>query len=132
MPEIEPSNLSIKIGKGNKLAFFPIDEAINFISSGVDKSLPSEAKKVFPLASGDLQLGVPLSDLIIYNDDVNTFEFVIESIVKICEHSTIQAEQCTWIIHHNGKCSVKRDIAYKLKPMLEAFLDRGISAVIES
>ena len=75
---------------------------------------------------------VEQSDLIIYNDDVNTFEFVIESIIKICEHSSIQAEQCTWIIHHNGKCSVKRGAADKLKPMAEAFLDRGISAVIES
>lgn len=73
-----------------------------------------------------------LHDLIIYNDDVNTFEFVIESIVKICEHSTIQAEQCTWIIHHNGKCSVKRGVANKLKPMAEAFQNRGISAVIEA
>ncbi len=71
-------------------------------------------------------------DLIIYNDDVNTFEFVIDSIIKICEHSSIQAEQCTWIIHHNGKCSVKRGAVNKLKPMAEAFLERGISAVIES
>lgn len=74
---------------------------------------------------------VELSDLIIYNDDVNTFEFVIESLVKICEHTSIQAEQCTWIIHHNGKCAVKRGAFEKLKPMAEAFLDRGISAKIE-
>ena len=58
-------------------------------------------------------------DLIVYNDDVNTFEFVIESLVKICGHSTIQAEQCTWIIHHNGKCSVKRGVLEKLKPMAD-------------
>lgn len=70
-------------------------------------------------------------DLIIYNDDVNTFDFVIDSLVKICGHSTIQAEQCTWIIHHNGKCAVKRGSFDKLKPMAEAFLDRGISAKIE-
>ena len=72
-----------------------------------------------------------LHDLIIYNDDVNTFEFVIESIMKICKHSSIQAEQCTCIIHHKGKCSVKRGLPSKLKPLAEAFLDRGISAVIE-
>ena len=71
-------------------------------------------------------------DLIIYNDDVNTFEFVIESLVKICDHSSIQAEQCTWIIHHNGKCSVKRGMFEKLKPMAEAFLERGINAKIEA
>lgn len=72
------------------------------------------------------------NELIIYNDDVNTFEFVIESLVDICNHSAIQAEQCTWLIHHKGKCAVKRDSIEKLKPMAEAFLDRGISAKIEA
>lgn len=71
------------------------------------------------------------NDLIIYNDDVNTFEFVIDSLVDICNHSSIQAEQCTWLIHHKGKCAVKRGSFEKLKPMAEAFLDRGISAKIE-
>ncbi len=75
---------------------------------------------------------VDFMDLIIYNDDVNTFDFVIESLIKICGHSSIQAEQCTWIIHHNGKCAVKRGELEKLKPMAEAFLDRGISAKIEA
>jgi ATP-dependent Clp protease adaptor protein ClpS len=70
-------------------------------------------------------------DLIIYNDDVNTFEHVIESLIEICNHSSIQAEQCTWIIHHNGKCGVKRGDLKKLKPMVEAFSERGISAEIE-
>jgi ATP-dependent Clp protease adaptor protein ClpS len=46
-------------------------------------------------------------DLIIYNDDYNTFDYVIESLVKVCKHEVIQAEQCTWIIHYNGKCAVK-------------------------
>ena len=74
---------------------------------------------------------VDYMDLIIYNDDVNTFDFVIESLIKICDHSSVQAEQCTWIIHHNGKCSVKRGELEKLKPMAEAFLNLGISAKIE-
>jgi ATP-dependent Clp protease adaptor protein ClpS len=74
---------------------------------------------------------VELKDLIIYNDDVNTFEYVIESLVSICEHTSIQAEQCTFLIHHKGKCSVKRGEFEKLEPMAVAFLDRGISAKIE-
>ena len=74
---------------------------------------------------------VDYMDLIIYNDDVNTFDFVIESLIKICDHSSVQAEQCTWIIHHNGKCSVKRGELEKLKPMAEAFLNLGISAKIK-
>lgn len=69
--------------------------------------------------------------LIVYNDDVNTFDHVIESLVKVCRHDLIQAEQCTWIIHHNGKCQVKVGNIDKLEPMCTALLDRGISAVIE-
>lgn len=70
-------------------------------------------------------------DLIVFNDDVNTFDHVIESLVKVCRHDTIQAEQCTWIIHHNGKCQVKRGTFEKLEPMCTALLDRGISAEIQ-
>jgi ATP-dependent Clp protease adaptor protein ClpS len=69
--------------------------------------------------------------LVIYNDDVNTFEHVIESLIKICKHDNVQAEQCTWIIHYKGKCAVKKGSMDKIKPMCEAFLDRGISAKIE-
>lgn len=74
---------------------------------------------------------VDQKDLIIYNDDYNTFEHVIESLIKVCEHNPIQAEQCTWIIHHNGKCQVKRGEYDRLEPMCTALLDRGISASIE-
>lgn len=70
-------------------------------------------------------------DLIVYNDDVNTFDHVIESLVDICNHQLVQAEQCTWIIHHNGKCSVKRGSYESLEPMHQAFLDRQINVKIE-
>ena len=70
-------------------------------------------------------------DLIIYNDDVNTFDFVIEALVEICKHDQLQAEQCTYIIHYNGKCTVKSDSFSNLKPMKDALLDRGLSAVIK-
>ncbi len=70
------------------------------------------------------------NDLIIYNDDVNTFDHVIDSLVKVCKHELIQAEQCTWIIHYNGKCAVKNDSFSKLKPMKEALCERGINAKI--
>lgn len=79
-----------------------------------------------------LEQKVDQSDLIIYNDDVNTFDFVTESLIKICKHEALQAEQCTLIIHYNGKCSVKRGSFDKLRPMCEALLDRGISAEIEN
>ena len=70
-------------------------------------------------------------DLVLYNDDVNTFEHVIESLIEICDHDLVQAEQCTYIVHYNGKCSVKNGTYLKLKPMRESLCDRGLSAVIQ-
>jgi ATP-dependent Clp protease adaptor protein ClpS len=70
-------------------------------------------------------------DLIVFNDDVNTFDHVIESLVKICKHESEQAEQCTWIIHYKGKCHVKRGGYEKLETMCTSLLNRGISAEIQ-
>lgn len=69
--------------------------------------------------------------LILYNDDVNTFDHVIDSLVNICDHDPIQAEQCAWIVHLNGKCKVKNGHFKELEPLCTALLDRGISATIE-
>ena len=74
---------------------------------------------------------VKLRELILYNDDFNTFEFVIDSLVEICNHDLLQAEQCTYIVHYNGKCVVKSDSYLKLKPMREGLCERGLSAVIK-
>jgi ATP-dependent Clp protease adaptor protein ClpS len=62
---------------------------------------------------------------------VNTFDYVIKCLVEICHHEMVQAEQCTWIIHHNGKCAVKRGSYEKLEPLHQAFLDKQINAKIE-
>ncbi len=69
--------------------------------------------------------------LIIYNDDINTFEFVIETLVDVCGHDTLQAEQCTFIIHYKGKCEVKRGAFADLKPLKDELTNRTLSAVIE-
>lgn len=69
--------------------------------------------------------------LIVYNDDVNTFDHVIESLVDICNHSEEQAEQCALIVHFKGRASVREGHFNKLYPMKTALNDRGISAVIE-
>ncbi len=87
-----------------------------------------------PLEQEDLLLEEEVSkenQLILYNDDVNTFDWVIESLIAICRHDRNQAEQCSIIIHNNGKCSVKEGQFEKLRPMCEALLDRGLSATIE-
>lgn len=73
----------------------------------------------------------PNKHLVLYNDDVNTFEFVTESLIKVCRHDSIQAEQCTYLVHFAGKCAVKTAHFNKLKPMCEALLERGLTAKIE-
>ncbi|CAN5504324.1 ATP-dependent Clp protease adaptor ClpS [soil metagenome] len=71
------------------------------------------------------------NNLVLYNDDVNTFDWVIESLIKVCKHQPEQAEQCSYIIHYNGKCAVKEGSFDHLRPLCEALLDRGLSASIE-
>lgn len=69
-------------------------------------------------------------DLIVFNDDFNTFAHVIETLIRVCEHTAEQAEQCTLIIHHNGKCVVKSGSFEFLKPMRQAICEAGIDARI--
>jgi ATP-dependent Clp protease adaptor protein ClpS len=69
--------------------------------------------------------------IVVYNDDFNTFDFVIESLIKVCKHDPIQAEQCTFLVHYKGKCSVKKGTFESLEPMCTALLERGITAEIE-
>ncbi len=82
----------------------------------------------------DADLGI-LSDaghnLVVWNDDVNTFDWVIQSLMEICDHSPEQAEQCAMFIHHKGKYGVKKGSFEFLRPKAEALIDRGIQATID-
>jgi ATP-dependent Clp protease adaptor protein ClpS len=69
-------------------------------------------------------------DLIVFNDDFNTFEHVIDTLVKVCKHTKEQAEQCTLLIHFKGKCAVKSGSFDFLKPFCEAICEAGIDARI--
>ncbi len=71
-----------------------------------------------------------LNDLVVFNDDFNTFEHVTATLMRVCKHSPEQAEQCTWIIHYRGKCTVKSGAMEELKPMKEAICEAGIDARI--
>ena len=71
------------------------------------------------------------SKLILHNDDVNTFEWVIDALIDVCKHTVEQAEQCSYIIHHRGKYAVKHGSFERLKPMKDAITERGINATIE-
>jgi ATP-dependent Clp protease adaptor protein ClpS len=72
-----------------------------------------------------------INDLIVYNDDVNTFEHVINTLVKVCKHTPEQAEQCTLLVHYKGKCAVKKGSFVDLIPFRQAIVDAGINAEIE-
>jgi ATP-dependent Clp protease adaptor protein ClpS len=69
-------------------------------------------------------------DLVVFNDDFNTFEHVIDTLIKVCRHTVEQAEQCTWIIHYKGKCTVKSGSFDFLKPLRDAICEAGIDAKI--
>ena len=71
-----------------------------------------------------------IKDLMVYNDDVNTFDHVINTLVRVCKHTPEQAEQCAWIIHYKGKCSVKKGELNVLRPMKDAICEAGIDAKV--
>ena len=68
--------------------------------------------------------------LIVHNDDYHTFDFVIEALIDVCGHEFEQATQCTYIIHHKGKCDVKKGEFDRLKSMKDALILRGLDATI--
>jgi ATP-dependent Clp protease adaptor protein ClpS len=70
--------------------------------------------------------------IVLYNDDVNTFEWVILCLKKYCGHNHIQAEQCAWVVHTKGKCMVKNGSVDSLQPICQALCDSGLSATIEN
>jgi ATP-dependent Clp protease adaptor protein ClpS len=69
-------------------------------------------------------------DLVVFNDDFNTFDHVIDTLIRVCKHSKEQAEQCTLLIHYKGKCAVKNGTFDFLRPMREAICEAGIDARI--
>lgn len=69
--------------------------------------------------------------LVLHNDDHNTFDWVIECLVDICQHSETQAEQCAYIVHFKGRCGVKKGPDNLIKPMKDALVDRGLSVTID-
>lgn len=71
------------------------------------------------------------NQIVLFNDDVNTFDHVINTLVKVCQHDSIQAEQCAMLVHYKGKCTVKTGPYKELEPKCTALLDAGLSAEIQ-
>jgi len=70
-------------------------------------------------------------EIILYNDEINTFDHVINTLIHACEHSPEQAEQCSLIVHYNGKCSVKTGTYEDLKPRCTMLLNADLTAEIK-
>lgn len=70
------------------------------------------------------------NEIVLYNDDVNTFDHVIETLIYACDHTPLQAEQCAWIVHYKGKCTVKTGSYDDLEPRCTLLLEAGLSAEI--
>jgi ATP-dependent Clp protease adaptor protein ClpS len=73
---------------------------------------------------------VQQNEIVLFNDEVNTFDHVINTLMSVCEHSPEQAEQCSLIVHYKGKCTVKTGEYDDLKPRCSKLLQAGLSAEI--
>jgi ATP-dependent Clp protease adaptor protein ClpS len=71
------------------------------------------------------------NEIVLYNDDVNTFDHVIDTLIRVCEHTNQQAEQCAILVHYKGRCTVKTGSYEELKPQCSSLLDAGLSAEIQ-
>lgn len=69
-------------------------------------------------------------EIVLHNDDVNTFDHVIDTLMRVCKHDDLQAEQCALLVHYKGQCTVKTGSIDVLKPQCSALLDAGLSAEI--
>jgi len=76
------------------------------------------------------ELTVKQSEIVLFNDEVNSFDHVIDTLMTICEHTPEQAEQCSLIVHYNGKCTVKTGEYEDLKPKCTGLLEAGLNAEI--
>ena len=90
----------------------------------------SDTKKKIQEEVDVLEKEVNQNEIVLFNDDVNTFDHVIDSLIEICEHTLEQAEQCAILVHYKGKCTVKTGEYKDLKPRCLQLLTKGLSAEI--
>ncbi|GAQ48258.1 ATP-dependent Clp protease adaptor ClpS [Flavobacterium psychrophilum] len=70
------------------------------------------------------------NEIVLFNDDVNTFDHVINTLIRVCHHEELQAEQCALLVHYKGKCVIKTGTFDELKPQCSSLLEAGLSAEI--
>jgi ATP-dependent Clp protease adaptor protein ClpS len=71
------------------------------------------------------------NEIVLFNDDVNTFDHVIDTLIRVCEHTNEQAEQCAILVHYKGRCTVKTGSYEELEPQCSSLLEAGLSAEIK-
>lgn len=101
---------------------------MNLILNGMNNSLTETWTQT---ESAVLEAEIAEYSIVLYNDDYNTFDHVISCLMRYCDHEMLQAEQCAWIVHYNGKCVVKSGSYEELEPICTGLLDKGLSAKIE-
>lgn len=90
---------------------------------------------VAPEVEEEVQLEADLDEgwkIVLFNDDHNTFDHVIEMLMKVCDHDALQAEQCAVIVHFKGKCDVKHGSYEELEPLCTALLEADLTAEIQA
>ena len=87
-------------------------------------------EKKLPVVEVDEQTA-EMKTLILYNDDVNSFDFVIKCLMEVCEHDHLQAENCAWVAHYRGKCAVKKGPWEDIKPRYEELTNRKLTCEIK-
>ncbi len=108
----------------------PPDHRLKKISIFVSKPLTMSTKERLQESLLVDQKEKDLNEIVLFNDEVNTFDHVIQTLIDVCEHSPEQAEQCSLIVHYNGKCTVKTGEYSDLKPRCTRLLQAGLSAEI--
>ena len=103
--------------------FFPFGEMSEGQRGTKTKEKPKEESLVDVLEQ-------PLNEIVLFNDEVNTFDHVIDTLMYACEHTPEQAEQCSIIVHYKGKCTVKTGSYDDLEPRCSKLLEAGLSAEI--
>lgn len=109
------------------------NQCVNLHFANAGNEIRERMTEYQELESIEVQEAVETTDvmeLVVFNDDFNTFDHVIETLIRVCKHTIEQAEQCTWIIHFRGKCAVKSGTYDFLQPMRNAICEAGIEARI--
>ena len=93
----------------------------------MDSNFTSRPQKTGSEETDDVYQGT----LVLHNDDINTFDYVMNTLVEVCNHSVTQAEQCATITHYKGKCEVKKGIFEELIPIKKKLAEKGLLVTID-